>query len=88
MVLEDAAKYVGIAIANTVTMLSLPHVVVGGGLTEAIGKPWVKMIREEYEQYVFPHGHECKIVGSELGDDAGVIGAALLAHDRLTQQEL
>ena len=88
VVLEDAAKYVGIAIANTVTMLSLPDVVIGGGLTEALGKPWVKMIRDQYAKYVFPHEHKCNIVASELGDDAGVIGAALLAHDRLTQREV
>ncbi|QQE11555.1 ROK family protein [Planctomycetota bacterium] len=86
-VLQDAAKYVGIAVANTVTMLSLPHVVLGGGLTEALGKPWVKMVREQYEQYVFPHGHDCNIVASELGDDAGVIGAALLAFDRFDSEK-
>ncbi|QDU33465.1 Glucokinase [Poriferisphaera corsica] len=86
LVLQDAAKYVGIAIANTVTMLSLPHVVVGGGLTEALGKPWIKMVNEQYKKYVFPHGHDCKVVASELGDDAGIIGAGLLACERLSQK--
>ncbi|WP_432799849.1 ROK family protein [Poriferisphaera sp. WC338] len=85
IVIGDAAKYVGIAIANTVTLLSLPHVVLGGGLTEALGEPWVKMVHEHYENHVFPHGHECNIVASQLGDHAGVIGAGLLAHHRLTE---
>ena len=87
-VLEDAAKYVGIAVANTVTLLSLPHVILGGGLTESVGQPWVDMVRENYEKHVFPHGHECKVVACELGDHAGAIGAGLLAHHRLHEGHL
>jgi len=83
-VVTDAAHYVGLAIANTVTMLSLEAAVVGGGVTEALGKPFVKLVEASYRQHVFPGElADCPIVASTLGDDAGVIGAAWLARDRL-----
>lgn len=80
-VITYAAEVVGIAIANAVTLLSLPQVVVGGGLAEAMGDSLIDRIRESFERHVFPHDlRECRIVESKLGDDAGVIGAALLAR--------
>lgn len=85
-IISDAARYVGMAIANVVTMLSLPCVVVGGGATEALGKPWMKQIRTSFEKHVFPSTlKDIKIVASELEDNAGPIGAALLAAERLTE---
>ena len=83
-VVSDAARYVGMAIANVVTLLSLPCVVVGGGATEALGKPWMKLIRAAFDKHVFPSTlKDIKIVASELQDNAGPIGAALLAAERL-----
>ena len=83
-VIGQAAHYLGVTIANAVTLLSLPCVVVGGGLTEALQDDWIQLIRDVYEEYVFPSGLKaCRIVASELGDDAGLIGAALLAKQRL-----
>jgi len=80
----QAAEYVGIAIANSVTLLSLPCVVVGGGVTDSLGKPWIDHIRQAFVRTVFPQElTACKILPSQLGDDAGIVGAALLAHDRL-----
>lgn len=83
-VLADAARVIGISIANTVTLLSLSCVVVGGGLTEALSKTWIQQIRQSFEEHVFPPEiKKCRIVASTLGDDAGVVGAAMLARDRL-----
>jgi len=82
-VLHDAAHHVGVAIANVVTLLSIDRVVVGGGLTEALDSRWIRWIRESFLQHAFPDVcHRCKIVPSVLGDDAGLIGAALLARDQ------
>jgi len=83
-IIADAADYIGIAIANAVTLMSLPCVVVGGGATEALGEDWMKQVREAFKKNVFPSElKDTKIVASELEDDAGVIGAALLAVERL-----
>lgn len=83
-IINDAAQYIGMAIANTVTLLSLPCVVLGGGASEAMGKPWLKLVRKAFEQHVFPSQlRDTKIVLSALEDNAGPVGAALLAADRL-----
>ena len=81
-VVRDAAHYVGVAAANAVTLLSLPCVVIGGGLTEACGPAWIKAIREGFNTHVFPPhlADDVKLVASTLGDDAGVLGAADLAR--------
>lgn len=84
-VLRDGAHYVGKACADVVTLLSLPCVVIGGGVAEALGETYVGWVREAFESHVFPPDlKKCKVLLSELGDDAGVIGAALLAADRVT----
>lgn len=83
-ILRSAADYVGIAIANTVTLLSLPCVVLGGGLNEALGKTFVKWVRESFDDHVYPpYLKKCEIVVSKLGDDAGIVGAGMLAKDHV-----
>lgn len=85
-VVGQSALYCGIAIANMVTMLSLPLVVIGGGVAEALGETYVGWVRKAFSQYVFPvELKSCQIELSALGDDAGIVGAAALARDRLKQ---
>lgn len=83
-VVEHAARLLGVAIGSWVTILSLGRVVIGGGLTEALGEPYVAMVRASVHDVAFPDC--CKgveIVESTLGDDAGLLGAAMLAMDQL-----
>ena len=82
-VVKQAAHEVGVAVASQVTMLSLPCVVLGGGLVEAVGEPFVGWVRETFDDLVSPPDlRACKILESKLGDDAGIIGAAVLARDQ------
>lgn len=83
-VVDEVAAHVGIAIANVVTLLSLPRVLLGGGLTEAVGKSFVTEVRKSVREHVFPDRcRQVEIVASELEDDAGLLGAALLAREKL-----
>jgi len=82
-VIENAAELLGIAIANIVTTLSLPRVVLGGGLSEAMGDDLVRPVREAVRRYVFPDA--CKkvdVVCTKLMENAGLLGAAMLARER------
>ena len=82
--IDDAAERLGSAIAGVVTLLSLERVVVGGGLVEAIGDPFVKRVAKAFRHDVFPAGlREVGVVESALGDDAGLIGAGLIGLHRL-----
>ena len=81
-VVHEAAELLGTAIAGSVTLLSLPHIVLGGGFTEAIGAPWVRAVRDATRARVFPHElRKVEVVGTKLKDTAGIYGAALLARD-------
>ncbi|HMN94967.1 MAG TPA: ROK family protein [Phycisphaerales bacterium] len=82
IVVEHAARFIGIAAANVVTLLSIDTVVVGGGATEAIGEPFIALIRRAFDEVVFPQRlRSCEILLTALEDHAGVIGAAALARD-------
>ena len=82
-VVDDAAEMIAIAAANAVTLLSLECVVLGGGLTEACGKPFVERVARHVKDLVFPRAaQQCDVVASKLEDNAGVFGAAMLAIER------
>ena len=70
--------------AQTAAQLEqLSQVVGGGGATEALGKPWMKQVNKAFKQHVFPAElRDVPVVASTLEDNAGPIGAALLAADR------
>jgi glucokinase len=83
-VIDHAAMDLGAIIATFVTTLSLPRVILGGGLTEALGRPFVERIEREVRELAFPD--VCKkveVLPSKLEDAAGIFGAALIAMDRL-----
>ncbi|MGB9767757.1 MULTISPECIES: ROK family protein [Dictyoglomus] len=78
-IFNHAGYYLGIALANYVHIVDPEKIVIGGGVAnvrEYIGKP----MREEFYRRVLPSFRD-KVTFSwaELGEDAGGIGAALLA---------
>jgi glucokinase len=80
--IRNAAHLLGIALANWVTVLAPGRVVIGGGVTEALGQLFIDRIRESFERDVFPaRCRECELVMTELAGDAGTLGAAMLARD-------
>ena len=78
-VIERAAGYVAIAAANVVTVLHPEMVVLAGGVAE-MGELLLEPVRRGVRERVrmFPVD-DVRIEKSQLGDDAGVRGAAALA---------
>jgi glucokinase len=76
-ILEHAGAYIGIAVSNTILTISPRKVVFGGGVMAA-GELLLAPIRRTVRERVFlaPAQH-VEIVQAQLGDDAGLIGAAL-----------
>ena len=85
-VIHESADLLGRAISNVVTLLSLPDVILGGGLTEALGQPWVDHVAASCREHVFPQeAAKVRFAATTLEDRAGLLGAALLARERLPQ---
>ncbi|MBN1285162.1 MAG: ROK family protein [Anaerolineae bacterium] len=86
-VLGRAGYYLGLLAANMVNALDPEIIVFGGGLIEACGKWLMPTIRTVAWQYYINKRNAdlIRIVTAELGDYAGVLGAAMLARDRLSE---
>jgi predicted NBD/HSP70 family sugar kinase len=75
--LAQVGRYLGIGIANIVTVLTPDRVVVGGGVA-AVGDILFPSIRSERERRVQMTGTATvELVRAELGIWAGAIGAAI-----------
>jgi glucokinase len=80
-VIEEAAEYTGIAVANLINVFNPQTVVLGGGVIDALGDEMMAIIVETAEDYVMSGtGKGIEIVASKKGDDSGIIGAAVLAR--------
>jgi glucokinase len=80
LAVNEGAKRIGTSIANVITLLALDTVVLGGGLIESLGNPYIQQIREQFDIDVFPHHcRACVFTQTALGPDAGLLGAADIA---------
>jgi glucokinase len=86
-IVHRAAKYLGMGIGSLVNVLSPEIIVFGGGVVEALGEPFLKRIEKEIRKVAFDFSMKnVKIVRAQLGDDAGITGAALLAREAFSQK--
>ena len=78
-VVDDYIKYVACGLINIVNALQPEIICIGGGICnegETLMKPLCRFVKSE--RYSIHSKIQTKIVKAELGNDAGVIGAALL----------
>jgi len=75
--LAEMCWYLGLGIANLVTLLGPKKIVLGGGVMEALGGELLGTIRESMAQHVFPaaSADDVELELSALGDDAVALGA-------------
>ncbi|MDP8977701.1 MAG: ROK family protein [Actinomycetota bacterium] len=81
-VLARCGFWLGVGIASLVAGLDPEIVVVGGGVIET-GERLLEPARRAYAPRVMGHDHRDlpAVVEARLGDDAGLVGAALIALD-------
>ena len=73
----------GIGIANLINIFNPEMIVIGGGVKDA-WPLFIEATREEIKKRAFEYpAARTRIVPSVLGDDAGMIGAAALAFQKL-----
>ena len=86
-VIHRTAKLIGIGIGSQLNLLGLEMVVLGGGVVEAFGDEFVDRIERTARDIAFEmNSKDVKTTRAALGDDAGVIGAAMLAREALKQE--
>lgn len=86
-VLGRVQYYLGLHIASIVNFLDPEAIVFGGGVIEALGEAFVAPIRPIAYQYFLQRrdADRVRIVVSQLGDNAGILGAAVLARQRIRE---
>lgn len=85
-VIEEAAEYAGIGVANIINLLNPEVVVLGGGVIEALQDEMMPVIVKSAKEHALPGTSKgVEIVASKLGDYAGITGAAVLAKRSLSQ---
>ncbi len=77
---DEVAELLGMAVANLVTLLNPTRLILGGGVL--LGCPALAgLVRERFDAFVSRSATKgLTIERAWLGDDAGVIGAAVLEH--------
>jgi glucokinase len=82
-IMEKTGRYLGVSVASLVNIFNPEIVIFSGGVARA-GRWLFEPIRREVALRAFPVPvKRVRIVPARLGDDAGVIGAAGIALERL-----
>lgn len=78
-VVRTYAEYLAVGLVNIVNIFQPEIVCIGGGISNA-GEVLLAPVRKimDQEDYARDSAHRCRLVRAQLGNDAGVIGAAML----------
>jgi glucokinase len=77
----EAVWALGIALASVQNVLDLEAIIIGGGLGDRLGQPFIDRVSAAMKPHLFMDSRPPKMLASELGDLSGAVGAALLALD-------
>ena len=78
---ERFIKYLARGIVNVLLLLDPERIAIGGGVSGAGDYLLNRLSKEVEKQYFLSDFSDVELVISELGNDAGIIGAALAAKD-------
>lgn len=80
-IVEETSVYIGVAVANVINLVNPDTVVLGGGLIDALEDEMMPVIiKTAKENALAGTAKGIEIVPSKLGDDAGIVGGAVLAR--------
>jgi glucokinase len=80
--IDEAVWALGVALASVQNVLDLEAFVIGGGLGQRLGQPFVDRVAKAMKPHLLRRDDPPRLMLSKLGDDSGAIGAALIATDR------
>jgi glucokinase len=84
-IVDRAVEALGAGIASAVNLLDVEAVIVGGGLGDRLGQPYVDRIQQAMMPHLFADYRPPETLAAALGDLGGAVGATLLAAARAPQ---
>jgi glucokinase len=84
-IVDRAVEALGAGIASAVNLLDVEAVIVGGGLGDRLGQPYVDRIQQAMMPHLFADYRPPDTLAAALGDLGGAVGATLLAAARAPQ---
>ncbi|PAD36910.1 ROK family glucokinase [Terribacillus saccharophilus] len=84
-IVDRATSILAKTLANAAILTNPSRIIIGGGVSKA-GDALMKPIKEAFKKNALPRTtYECEIVLAQLGNDAGVYGAAYLVKQHLEE---
>ena len=81
--IDEAVWALGVGLASAQNLLDVEAIVIGGGLSERLGAAFTERIEAELVPRLFIPEHPPAVLGAELGDLSGAIGAVVLAETKV-----
>ncbi len=79
---DEAVDALGMALANAHNLLDLEAIIVGGGLGDRLGEPFVRRVEQAMALSLRFPDRPPAVLGTELGDLSGAVGATVLLEAR------
>ncbi|TMN20967.1 ROK family glucokinase [Lentibacillus cibarius] len=81
-IIRHTASVLGLCLANTALVVNPAKILIGGGVAQA-GETFIRQINVSFQQYALGRiSNACEIKQAQLGNDAGIIGAAFLVKQK------
>ena len=77
-VLDTYINYLAMGLANLINILQPEVICLGGGISNAQDDLFLTPLREQVKKYVFDKNADLCLERAKLGNDAGLVGAAML----------
>ena len=77
--IDDAVEALATASRPSQNLLALEAIVIGGGLGDRLGAPFVERIEQGMKPLLFVPDAAPKMLATEFGDLSGAVGASVLA---------
>ena len=85
-VVERYIRYLAVGVGNAIEIFQPDVVVIGGGVShegEALFTPLIEQVKQDVYGDHVPEEKQTKILAARLGNDAGIVGAALLGEESI-----
>ncbi len=79
-IFSETGRYIGIALTSIAHILNPQIAIIGGGIAAAGESLLFQHIRKEFKQRTMDIPSDMEIVPAKLGNQAGLVGAAMLAY--------